>query len=333
MDGHDAAPPAGERSYPCECLPSLWCGLATNRYESPATPITASTIGAAQTWYAGAPGGASEVRGQAMLTVSKASHATASALTSRPARPSRTRPGRDPAPAEARDECGDRDEQEGDVDRRGAEGDQAADSGGVEAEQQGEAGDDGGGRDGADRRPPPIDAAEEPGGRKHAVASDRVDRPCGQRLGGHAACKERREHDGREGLGRPRAERADDRGRDRIDVAPGDDVGGVRVRERDGEGIENDDGCDAEQRDPDRPRDVARRAPRLLGGADAGVEADEHPAADGEGGEHACADGPARERLGAERLREDGDVLRAEDEQERQADPDRRDDLGGDAGL
>ena len=42
---------------------------------------------------------------------------------------------------------------------------------------------------------------------------------------------------------------------------------------------------------------------RLLGRADAGVEADEHPAADGERGEHPGADRAAGERLGAERVR------------------------------
>ena len=42
---------------------------------------------------------------------------------------------------------------------------------------------------------------------------------------------------------------------------------------------------------------------------------------------------PSESVLGAESLREDGEGLRAEDEQERQSDPDRRNDLGSDAGL
>ena len=66
--------------------------LATRRYAAPTTAISVSTITAAQTWYAGAPGGASDARGQAMLTLSKPSQATARALTTTPARPSRTRP-------------------------------------------------------------------------------------------------------------------------------------------------------------------------------------------------------------------------------------------------
>ena len=46
--------------------------------------MSASTSGAAHTWYTGASGGASEERGQAMLTVSNASQATARALTATP---------------------------------------------------------------------------------------------------------------------------------------------------------------------------------------------------------------------------------------------------------
>ena len=52
--------------------------------------ITATTMGAAHSWYHGAPTGASDSRGQAMLTVSKASHATASTFTSIPQRRIRT---------------------------------------------------------------------------------------------------------------------------------------------------------------------------------------------------------------------------------------------------
>ena len=81
-------------------------------------------------------------------------------------------------------------------------------------------------------------------------------------------------------------------------------------------------------------RGTCRAAPRrLLGRADARVEADEHPAADRECGQHSGADRAARELLRAERVREDRDVLVAEDEQQREPDPDRRDRLGRDPGL
>jgi hypothetical protein len=51
--------------------------------------ISARTSGAAEIRYQGAPGGASDARGHAMLTASNASHATASTLTASAARPSR----------------------------------------------------------------------------------------------------------------------------------------------------------------------------------------------------------------------------------------------------
>ena len=103
------------------------------------------------------------------------------------------------------------------------------------------------------------------------------------------------------------------------------------MRERDGERVEDDERRDAEQREPDRPGDVSRRAARLLRRADAGVEADEDPAGDGERGEHPRSDRASGERLGAERVGQQGEVLGAEDEQEGEPDADRGDDLGGDA--
>ena len=56
-------------------------GFAAKRYARPATAIAVTTIGAAHTWYQGASSGASDVRGQATLTVSNASQATAATLT------------------------------------------------------------------------------------------------------------------------------------------------------------------------------------------------------------------------------------------------------------
>lgn len=63
---------------------------------------------------------------------------------------------------------------------------------------------------------------------------------------------------------------------DGIGVAAGDDRGGVGMRERRGDRVQNHEGGDAEQRDPDRPRDVARGVARFLRHAHAGVQADEH---------------------------------------------------------
>ena len=107
-------------------------------------------------------------------------------------------------------------------------------------------------------------------------------------------------------------------------------AGRVGVCQRGRKRVEDDERRDAEQGDPDRARDVTRGASRLLRGADAGVEADEHPAGDGERGEHAGARRATGEILGTERVGEDRDVLGAEDEQQRQADADRGKDLGGD---
>ena len=214
-------------------------------------------------------------------------------------------PGGHPRPAHARDQRGERDEQERDVDRGRAERDQAADRGRVAGRAAGR---------GRRRRSSttiapigdaaPVDPAQEARAGQHAVAGDRVDRARGERLGRHAAGEERGEHDRGERLRRPRAERRDDRGRHRVDVAarrrrrPGSGCASV-----DRDGVEDHQRADAQQRDPDRARDVARGALRLLRRADAGVEADEHPAADGERGEHARADRAARQRLGAERVR------------------------------
>jgi MMPL family len=87
---------------------------------------------------------------------------------------------------------------------------------------------------------------------------------------------------------------------------------------------------DAEQCEPDRAGDVAGRVARLLGDADAGVESDEDPPADRERGQQRRDDRAARQRLGAERVAEHGDVLRPEDEQQRDPDPERGHDLGRD---
>ena len=79
----------------------------------------------------------------------------------RPRRPRLKPPGRPPLAAQPGDQCGERDQQEGDVDRRRAEGDQAADGGRLEAEQEAGAADDGGRDDAADRRRPAVDPGEE----------------------------------------------------------------------------------------------------------------------------------------------------------------------------
>ena len=75
-----------------------------------------------------------------MLTVSKASQPTASTLTTVPRAPQ-------DALRAARTSAATGDQQEGDVDGGGAEGDQAADRGRIEAEQQAGPGDHGGGDD------------------------------------------------------------------------------------------------------------------------------------------------------------------------------------------
>ena len=124
-----------------------------------------------------------------------------------------------------------------------------------------------------------------------------------------------------------------DGGRHRVEVLARDDRGRVGVRESDGDGVEDHQRADAQHRDPDRPRHMARRVLGLLGRARARVEADEHPAADGQRREHPGRHRAARQRLGAERLAEHREVLLAKDEQQREADPDRRDRLGRDPGL
>ena len=136
------------------------------------------------------------------------------------------------------------------------------------------------------------------------------------------------------GLRRPRSERADHRGGHRIGVLARDHGGRVGMRERGRDRVEDHERADAQQRDPDRPRDVASGVARLLGGADAGVEADEHPARR----RPARRAAPRRSiRPTAPRRpsvsRQDREVLLAKGEQQGQPDADRGDDLGRDARL
>ena len=99
------------------------------------------------------------------------------------------------------------------------------------------------------------------------------------------------------------------------------------------EGVEDDQAGNAEQRDPDRTRDVTRRFACLLRRPDTGVEPDEHPSPHRQCGEHAGSDRSARQRLCPERVRREREVLDAEDEQQGESDPERRDDLGADPDL
>ena len=266
-----------------------------------------------------------------MFTVSKASQATASTLTATPARPSRTGARRHPRPAHARDERRQGDEQEGHVDRGGPERDEAADRRRVQPEQQPEARDDRGHR----RRPDGRARA----GRRGAAAARRAGR---RRARSRTSCARSAPARPSRRRGRRRARRrrtassTTSRRTRRPRSRPGrrrarHDRGGSGWASVDRDGVEDHEHADAEQGDPDRPRDVTRRVARLLRRGDARVEADEDPAADGQRGEQSGADGAAGQRLGAQRVAEQRQVLLAEGEQEREPDADRGDDLGGDA--
>ena len=114
--------------------------------------------------------------------------------------------------------------------------------------------------------------------------------------------------------------------------SPATTAAGFGMRERHREGVQDHQRADAQQREPHRPRHVAGASVGLLGGGHARVEADEDPATHSHGREQRGEGRPARERLGAERVPEDREVLLAEDEQQREPDPDRRDSLGRDPG-
>ena len=117
---------------------------------------------------------------------------------------------------------------------------------------------------------------------------------------GDPAGEERDEHDGGERLRRPRAERR----RPRRCVTgspsrPATTAAGSGWASVTATALRITSAADAEQRHPDRPRDVARRVARLLRGGHARVEADEDPAADGQRGQQPGAHRAAGQRLGA----------------------------------
>ena len=144
----------------------------------------------------------------------EASQTTASAFTSSPARPSCTCAPGFHLPLSAGHERGHRDQQEREVDRGGAEDQDAADGGGVERQQQTGTGEQRGDHDPADRGAPPIDAAQETRAGQHTVAGYRVHRPRREPLRRDPAGDEGHEHERGERLGGPGAEGADHRGGD-----------------------------------------------------------------------------------------------------------------------
>ena len=234
-----------------------------------------------------------------------------------------------PAALAAQPERGDDRREEADVVGAGGERDEDAQDVRV---GEGERDEDGHEQRRVDRRAVALgDLPPDPREREHAVARVGEDDADGGALDRDAAGDERRHHHHEERRLRPGSEARDDGRRHRVGLLARHHRAEVRVAEDERERGDEVDDPDADDRHDDRLGDLARGVARLLGDAAAGVEAEQHPARDRDGAmkrrEVAAA---ARHAAG---VGERADRLLAEEEDERDADPDARDRLARDADV